>query len=63
MKCNDIISMPVKAKYRIIDGEPILISAEYADVSADVVARFLLDAFNVHASKEHAHTTSGAVMP
>ena len=39
--------IPVKATYRIIDGEPVMISAEYADIPADVIARLLLPRFDV----------------
>lgn len=40
--CRDV---PISATYRIIDGEPVLISAEYADIPADVIARLLLRHF------------------
>ncbi len=43
----DIIQIPVEATYRIINGEAVQIAAVYADVSADAVARFLIDAFHV----------------
>lgn len=46
----DTITIPVQATYRIVNGEPVMIAAEYADVSADAVARFLLDAFHVPAN-------------
>lgn len=44
---DDLMKIPVQATYRIVDGEAMLIAAEYAEVSADAFARFLLDSFNV----------------
>ena len=34
--------IPVKATYRIIDGEPVMIDAEWADIPADEIARLFL---------------------
>lgn len=42
---TDICSIPVQATYRIINGELVRISAEYADISADALARFLIQKF------------------
>jgi hypothetical protein len=52
MKCtvNDADStlrVPVSATYRVIDGVATMTGAEYADVSADVVARLLLRGFGL----------------
>ena len=38
-------NVPISATFRIIDGEPVMIDAEYADIPADVFARFLLQKF------------------
>lgn len=48
---DDMITIPIQATYRTINGEVVMVSAEYAEVSADAVARYLLDAFNVSAEK------------
>ena len=47
MANNDTIKIPVTAHMRIIDGKAIMVDAEYLEVSADAVARFLMDAFHV----------------
>lgn len=39
---NDTLRIPIRANYRVIDGEVTRISAEYADISADFFARFLM---------------------
>lgn len=38
-------NVPISATYRLIDGEPVMIDAEYVDIPADVFARFLLQKF------------------
>lgn len=38
-------NVPISATYRIIDGNPVMIDAEYADIPADLFARFLLQKF------------------
>ena len=43
----DVITIPVSATYRIINGEAVQVSAEHTDVSADFVARFLLERFGI----------------
>ena len=37
-----MLNIPVKATYRIIDGRPVLIDAEYRKISADTITRYLL---------------------
>lgn len=37
--------IPVQATYRIVNGEPVRIEAEYMDISADTLARFLIQKF------------------
>lgn len=44
---DNLITIPISATYRIIEGEPVMVSAEYREISADAVARFLLERFNV----------------
>ncbi|MFV0497239.1 MAG: hypothetical protein ACK5L0_03585 [Candidatus Fimivivens sp.] len=42
---DSMCSIPVQATYRIIDGQPVRIEAEYMDISADALARFLVQRF------------------
>ena len=35
--------IPVTATYEIINGEAVMISAEWADIPADDIARFLIE--------------------
>lgn len=44
---DDVVTIPISVTYRIINGEAVKISAEYANIGADTLARFLLDAFRV----------------
>lgn len=37
--------MQTRATYRIIDGEPVRVSAEYADVPVDTIAQMLIRGF------------------
>ena len=41
------IKVPITAQYKIIDGEAVLQSAEYADVDINVIAEMILKAFNI----------------
>lgn len=43
----DTIKIPITATYRIIGGKPVMIDAEYAEISADAFARFLMERFGV----------------
>lgn len=45
------IRVPIRARYKVIDGEPILQEAEYADVDVQIIAEMLLKAFRVSAKK------------
>jgi hypothetical protein len=49
MEENKNCRIPVRATYRIIDGEPVRVDAEYVDLPADAIARFLLQKFGVDA--------------
>ena len=42
MEDEKMCRIPVKATYRIIDGEPVMIDAEWADIPADQIARMFL---------------------
>lgn len=44
---KDICKIPIQATYKIIDGEVKLVSAEYADIPADNIARFLIQKFGI----------------
>ena len=35
--------VPVVAEYRMHDGKPVMVSAEYAAISADKLLRFMLE--------------------
>lgn len=41
------VRIPVTARYRIIDGKPVMIEAEYKDIPASVIAKMILTAFGV----------------
>lgn len=41
--------IPVKATYEIINGEPVMVAAEWADIPADVIARKLIEGFGLDA--------------
>lgn len=42
MENKDVCRIPVKATFKIIDDEVVMTHAEYEDIPADVIARFLL---------------------
>lgn len=44
---NNICRIPVKATMQIIDGEPVMIAAEYADIPAEKIAAFLVERVGV----------------
>lgn len=46
---NDICSIPVRATFRIVDGKPVMVAAEYADIPADAIAAYLVDKLGVDA--------------
>lgn len=41
--------IPIRATFSIVNGEPVMTSAEYADVSADAIAKFLVDKLGIDA--------------
>lgn len=44
---QETIRVPVKAGFAIVDGKPVMISAEYADVDVDALARYLIHGFGL----------------
>lgn len=46
---NDICKIPVRATYTVINGKPVMTAAEYAEISADIIAKFLVDKLGVDA--------------
>ena len=42
---NNMCRVPVKATYRIIDGAPVMVSAEWADIPAEVIAEMIIRSF------------------
>ena len=46
---DNICKIPVAATFTIIDGKAVMTAAEYADISADAIARFLVDKLGVDA--------------
>lgn len=49
MNKDDICTIPVTATYRIIDGEPVMVAAEYAEISAADIAKFLVERCGIDA--------------
>lgn len=45
MKNNEsnICHIPVSARFAEVNGEPVMISAEYADIPADLIAAYLVE--------------------
>lgn len=44
---KDTCKIPVQATYKIVDGEPELISANYIDIPSDDIAKFLIQKFGL----------------
>ena len=42
--------IPVAATYRVRDGKAFMVDAEYANIPADTIARFLIEKFGYDAS-------------
>lgn len=40
---QDVCRVPVVAEYRIADGRPVMVSAQYADIHPAELLRFLLE--------------------
>lgn len=43
MDKDNMCRIPIEATYQIVNGEPVLVKAEYRDIPADVIARFLIE--------------------
>lgn len=46
---NDMCRIPTRVTYSVINGEPIMTAAEYSEVSADAIAKFLVDKLGANA--------------
>lgn len=46
---DDICKIPVTATFSIIGGKPVMTAAEYAEIPADAIARFLVERCGVDA--------------
>lgn len=46
---DTMCKIPIRATFSIVNGEPVMTSAEYADVSADAIAKFLVDKLGIDA--------------
>ena len=42
---ENICRIPVSATMQIINGEPVMVAAEYAEIPADKIAAFLVERF------------------
>lgn len=51
---DNICKIPVTATYSIINGKPVMTAAEYVDIPADTIARYLVDKLGVNAIFEGA---------
>ncbi len=44
MNANDnLCRIPLKAYFEVIDGKPEIVKADYADIPAEAIAKFILD--------------------
>lgn len=46
---DSICKIPVSATFTIVEGKAVMTAAEYAEISADAIARFLVDKLGVDA--------------
>lgn len=49
MASKEICRIPVSATYAEINGEMVMVSAEYKDIPAEVIAKFLIEKFGASA--------------
>jgi hypothetical protein len=40
---DTMCSIPISATFRIIDGVPIMVEADYRNIPADAIARYLIE--------------------
>lgn len=50
------MKLPIAVTYRIIDGAPVAIEKEYADIPADEMARILFNEFKKQHKAEECET-------
>ena len=43
--------IPITAKMQRVNGEMVMVSAEWADIPADAIARFLIEKFGLDAER------------
>lgn len=46
---DNMCRIPVQATMQIINGEPVMVAAEYAEIPAEKIAAFLVERFGVGA--------------
>lgn len=56
---NAMLHIPVQARYQKINGKWVMVSAEYAEIPADTIARMLLRAFGLPAILAEPGTAEG----
>lgn len=44
---DDICKIPVSATFTIVDGKAVMTAAEYAEISADAIAAYLVDKLGI----------------
>lgn len=49
MEDDMMCDIPLNATYRVIDGEPVMVAADWVDMSAYDIARFLIKQFGITA--------------
>lgn len=49
---RDPCRVPVVAEYRIADGQPVMVSAQYAEIPAAELLRFLLERGRIRSGSE-----------
>lgn len=49
MVSKEMCRIPVSATYAEINGEMVMVSAEYKDIPAEVIAKFLIEKFGAAA--------------
>jgi len=57
---NTTISVPLKITYQINKGEAEKVSAVYTDISADAVAKFIIQGMGISFPNEE-HTEAGCI--
>ena len=46
---DNICTIPVAATFNIINGKAVMVAAEYADIPADAIARYLVERCGIDA--------------